>query len=223
MTTVRFVQVPEPTLRRLPTYHGILKQFERQGRPVVSCTRIAEALGLDPTQVRKDLAVTGIVGKPKVGYVVADLVTAIEEFFGWHNVTDAFLAGVGSLGTALLGYDGFKQYGLNIVAAFDTDPEKIGTKVRGKQVLALTKLPDLARRMHVHLGIIAVPPDAAQEVADQMVSGGISGIWNFAPVALQVPDDIIVENERLASGLAVLSRKLAAALRTPPVEQGVAR
>lgn len=223
MATAKIVQAPEPTLRRLPTYHGILKQFERQGREVVSCTRIAEALNLDPTQVRKDLAVTGIVGKPKVGYVVADLIEAVEGFFGWRNVTDAFLVGVGSLGTALLGYDGFKQYGLNIIAAFDTDPEKIGSKVRGKQVLAPKKLPDLARRMHIHLGIITVPPDAAQEVADLMVSGGITGIWNFVPVALQVPDDIIVENERLASGLAVLSRKLAAALHAAPVEEGAVR
>jgi len=204
---------PEPTLRRLPAYHRFLKRLETQGRAVVSCTHIAADLALDPTQVRKDLAVTGIVGRPKVGYAVPALIAAIEHFLGWDNTTEAFLVGAGSLGTALLGYEGFREHGLQIVAAFDVDDVKIGQQIHGKRVLPLRKLSSLARRMHVRLGIITTPAGAAQEVADLMVEGGIKGIWNFAPASLKLPAGVIVENMQLSSSLAVLSNKLHGALR----------
>jgi redox-sensing transcriptional repressor len=204
---------PEPTLRRLPTYRRFLVQLQRQGRSQVSCTHIADDLGLDPTQVRKDLAVTGIVGKPKVGYEVGMLIAAIDGFLGWDNATEAFLVGAGSLGTALMGYEGFREHGLNIIAAFDVDERKFGQKIRGKAIMPLPKLPNLAQRMHIHLGIIATPAEGAQEVADLMIQGGIRAIWNFAPVSLKVPEGVIVENVQLSSSLAVLSSKLMDALR----------
>lgn len=204
---------PRPTLRRLPAYHGLLKHQE-VGQETVSCTQIAAALHLDPTQVRKDLAVTGIVGRPKVGYRVEELIEAIEAFFGWNNVTDAFLAGVGSLGSALLGYRGFAEYGLSIVAAFDNDPAKVGSVVHGVRVLHLEKLQELAERMSVKVGIITVPASAAQGVADLMVAGGIRGLWSFAPATLEVPEHVIVEEERLSASLAVLSGKLRHRLRS---------
>lgn len=200
--------VPEPTLRRLPTYHHYLKTLADRGRDVVSCTRIGNDLRLDPTQVRKDLAATGIKGQPKVGYQISRLIRQIEQFLGWDNITEAFLAGAGHLGQALLGYDGFKRYGLKIVAAFDTDEAKIGTKIGDHTILPAGKIAGLAQRMKIRLGIIAVPAAAAQQVAEVMVEGGISGIWNFAPAALSLPPGVIVQNENLASGLAVLSMKL---------------
>ncbi len=211
---------PGPTLRRLPTYHHYLKQLEAKGRDFVSCTHIANELRLDPTQVRKDIEVTGIVGKSKVGYDVPNLIRAIEEFLGWNNTSDAFLAGVGSMGTALLGYEGFRNYGLNIVAAFDTNPDKVGTSVHGKEVLPIEKLPDLARRMHVLIGILTVPADAAQKVADLMIQGGIKAIWNFAPTALNIPEETVLENVHLSSSLAVLSNRLAQLLKVEK-RQGV--
>lgn len=204
---------PEPTLRRLPSYHSFLKHLAGEGRRLVSCTHIAHEFSLDATQVRKDLAVTGIVGKPKVGYEVPQLLEAIEQFLGWDNTREAFLVGAGSLGTALLGYDGFKDHGLDIVAAFDLDPDKIGTRIHDKHVVSLHKLPDLAQRMHIHLGVITTPAAAAQQVADLMVEGDMRAIWNFAPVSLKVPPGVIVENVQLSSSLAVLSSKLAEALR----------
>lgn len=207
---------PEPTLRRLPGYHRFLKRLQGQGRPAVSCTHIADDLDLDPTQVRKDLAVTGIVGRPKVGYEVPALIAAIEHFLGWDSTTEAFLVGAGSLGTALMGYEGFREHGLSIVAAFDVDEAKIGGEVHGKRVMPLFKLANLAHRMHVHLGIITTPAEGAQQVADLMVEGGIRAVWNFAPVPLKVPEGVIVENVQLSSSLAVLSSKLAEALRQTP-------
>jgi redox-sensing transcriptional repressor len=208
--------VSVPTLKRLPLYHRFLKKLAEAGRISFSCTDIGEEMELDPTQVRKDLQSAGVVGRPRVGYVLAQVIPVLEEFLGWHNVRDAFLAGAGSMGSALLGYRKFEQFGLNIVTAFDTDPEKIGLRVKGKQVLPLDKLTNLASRMHVQMGIITVPAPEAQAVADLMVEGGIRAIWNFAPVRLRVPEHVIVHNEDLYCSLAELSRKLSESLKSSP-------
>jgi redox-sensing transcriptional repressor len=204
--------VSEATLRRLPSYLHLLKHMRDEGGESVSCTRISRELRLDPTQVRKDLAVTGIVGKPRVGYDISQLIHSIETFLGWNNQQDAFLVGAGHLGTALLGYNRFKHYGLNIVAAFDTDRDKIGSKIAGRPVFSIAKLPDLGRRMHVHIGILTTPADAAQTVAELMVDGGIRAIWNFTPVSLHLPESMIVQKAHLYTSLAVLSRRLSEAL-----------
>lgn len=204
--------VPEPTLKRLPLYHRFLKEWETAGRVTVSCTDIGQNLALDPTQVRKDLESVGIAGRPRIGYVLANLTGELERFLGWNNVNEAFLVGAGSMGSALLGYRKFEQCGLKIVAAFDLDPSKIGTPIHGKHVLSLEKLPNLARRMGIRIGIITVPATEAQAVANLMVEGGIRAIWNFAPVRLQVPAPVIVHNEDLYCSLAALSQKLFATL-----------
>jgi redox-sensing transcriptional repressor len=205
--------IPQPSLRRLPQYHHYLVEQEAKGITQISCSVIGHDLGLVPVQVRKDLQYTGIVGKPKTGYSVSELIMSIESFLGWNNVNEAFLVGVGNLGTALLGHERFTQFGLRIVAAFDTDPAKIGKWIHEKAVLPLDKLADLAPRMSIHLGIITTPAHAAQAVADEMVQGGIKAIWNFAPVKLKVPEKIIVHNEDLYSTLASLSWKLARRFR----------
>jgi redox-sensing transcriptional repressor len=207
--------IPQPSLRRLPQYHHYLVELEAKGIRQVSCSAIGRDLNLVPVQVRKDLQYTGIVGKPKTGYSVSELIQAIETFLGWNNVNEAFLVGVGNLGTALLGHERFSKFGLSIVAAFDTDPAKIGKWIYDKAVLPLDKLVDLAPRMSIHLGIITTPAAVAQSVADQMVKGGIQAIWNFAPVKLKVPEHIIVHNEDLYSTLASLSWKLAQRFRVP--------
>lgn len=204
--------LPEPTLRRLPLYVHFLRTLERRGRSAVSSSHLGEELGLDPTQVRKDFEATGIVGRPRVGYDVSGLIEAIETALGWNNVRQAFLVGAGNLGQALLGYGRFGEAGLDIVAAFDRDDQKIGTEIQGKQVLPMAKLPGLARRMRVMVGILTVPADVAQETADAFVRAGILAIWNFAPVRLRVPEGVIVQNEDLYSGLATLTQKLAARL-----------
>jgi|CZKF01.1.fsa_nt_gi redox-sensing transcriptional repressor len=211
--------IPQPSLRRLPQYHHYLVELESKGIGRVSCSVIGLALGLVPVQVRKDLQYTGIIGKPKTGYSVSELILAIETFLGWNNVNEAFLVGVGNLGTALLGHERFTQFGLKIVAAFDTDPAKIGQWIHEKAVLPLEKLASLASRMSIHLGIITTPAQVAQAVADEMVKGGIQAIWNFAPVKLRVPDHIIVHNEDLYNSLASLSWKLARRFRVPIQEE----
>jgi len=208
--------VPEPTLKRLPLYHRYLKAIQQAGKPSVSCTEIGAELSLDPTQVRKDLEAAGIQGRPRVGYATAIAVDGIENFLGWKKVNEAFLVGAGSMGSALLGYRKFEECGLKIAAAFDQDPQKVGKRIRGKHVLPLTKLEELARRMHILIGIITVPAEEAQAVAERLVAGGIRAIWNFAPVRLRLPPHVIVHNEDLYCSLASLSQKLAQRLDSMP-------
>ncbi|MDK2976134.1 MAG: redox-sensing transcriptional repressor [Candidatus Marinimicrobia bacterium] len=208
MRKIRKFSAPEPSMRRLPTYLHVLTRLLRENRLYVSCTFIANELYLDPTQVRKDLALTGIVGKPRVGYSVQELIDKIKAFLGWDVQRDAILVGVGNLGTALLGYQRFRLYGLNIVTAFDKDPRRIDKTIFGVDVLSVEKLPNLILRKKIDIGIITVGEEAAQEVADLMVQGFIKGIWNFAPKTLIVPDDVIVENVQLSVSLGVLTSKM---------------
>lgn len=200
--------IPDASLRRLPIYHHLLQEMMLNGPPNISCTTIAAALNLDATQVRKDIEATGIVGKPKVGYPLVVLVRWIENFLGWNSTNEAFLAGAGSLGSALLGYEKFRQLGFKLVAAFDTDPLKVGRTIAGKEVLHLDRLVELGRRMHIHLGVITTPSEAAQTAANLMVEAGVRAIWNFAPVHLRVPDFVILQNEDLYHSLASLSFRL---------------
>ncbi len=219
----QIVHVPEPTLRRLPLYYHYLKSVLAGGREAISCTHIGNDLNLDPTQIRKDLAYTGIKGMPKVGYQIDNLLNCLEDFFGWNRIDEAFLVGVGNIGRALLKYDGFKRYGFKIVAAFDIDPVSVGKTFCDVKVLPVDKLQNLCGRMKVKIGVIATTEDAAQEVADQMIAGGIRGIWNFAPAAIKVPDGVIVQNENLAAGLAVLSKKLQLLMQSGKFRQEVVK
>ena len=172
---------------------------------------MAEDLGIHHTQVRKDLAVTGSQGKPKVGHRVADLLASIETFLNWGTSTDACLVGAGNLGSALLGYPGFDRAGIKITAAFDAHPAKIGKKIHGVPIYAVDRLEEVVQRLHITIGILTVPADRAQHLAEVLVSGGIRAIWNFAPITLDVPDDLIVENVELYASLAIFSRKLSEA------------
>ena len=197
-----------PTIRRLPTYLYKLNEMRKSGVEIVATPELARYMNLEAIVVRKDLAATGVTGQPGVGYKVVELIESIRSFLSWDNTSEAVLVGAGSLGSAILGYEGFEEYGLRIIAAFDSDPEKIGLEVRGRSVFDVDRLEELVARLQVRMGIICVPAAFAQEVADRMVRGGIKAIWNFANVSLKVPDDVIVQREVIAGGLAVLSVKM---------------
>lgn len=201
--------VSRQTLRRLPQYLNYLKTLLREGGPAtISATAVAEALSLNDVQVRKDLASVCSGGRPKVGYITADLAAAIEEFLGYNNADGAVLVGAGNLGLSLMGYEGFERCGLDIIAAFDTEESVIGEEIHGKPILPADKMQDLCRRMKVRLGIISVPASAAQGVCDLLVESGCMAIWNFAPVHLIVPRNVLVQNENLALSLSLLSKHL---------------
>ncbi|HOV89216.1 MAG TPA: redox-sensing transcriptional repressor Rex [Syntrophorhabdaceae bacterium] len=201
--------IPEPALRRLPVYYQYLKTLKNQGdTEFISATQIGNDLNILPIQVRKDLEITEIIGRPKLGYKISELIKGIEDFLGWNNITDAFLVGAGNLGSAILGYNGFREYGLNIIAAFDNDEKKVGTEITGKMIFHIDKLPDMVKRMGIKIGILTVPAPYAQSVADIMVNAGIRAIWNFTHVKINVPSGVIVQHENLASSLVVLSKRL---------------
>lgn len=200
-------------VKRLPSYLQLLRVLQAEGHEFVSGTVLASVHALEPVIVRKDLAITGIRGIPRIGFRVNELIPAIERFLGWDNQTKAILVGVGNLGAALLGYRGFADFGFQIVAAFDTDPRKVGRWVHACKVMPPDKMGRLVKRSDVALGVLTVPGAVAQEAADVMVRAGIRGIWNFTPVKLRVPDGVATEKEDLAEGLAVLSRRLRALSR----------
>lgn len=200
--------IPEPTIRRLPSYIHHLKLLKIQGRDIVSGRHLSRDLNLDPTQVAKDLFYIDISGKTGVGFNIDELIDAIENFLGWNNTNDVFLIGAGHLGSAITGYETFKNYGLNIVYAFDNDPNIIGKTVHEVEVLNVDRFIDLAKRMHISIGIIAVPPSSAQNVADIMSQTDIKAIWNFSPVSITVDEQIFVQNEWLHSSIAVIMNKI---------------
>lgn len=200
--------VPLPTIRRMASYIRVLQKFKKQNIRWISTTEFAKRLSLKPIQVRKDLTFTGITGKPRFGFDVVELMGAIETILGWDNRSEAILIGAGGLGSALLGYKGFDRYGFHIVVACDINPDLVGKTIHDKQVVHLDRLEVLVKRLGVSIGILTVPASVGQEIADRLISIGIKGIWNFSPIKLKVPEGIIVQQEDLSSGLAVLYNKL---------------
>ncbi len=201
--------VSKQTLQRLPQYLNFLKSMPRTGAANISATAIADALGLGDVQVRKDLALVSSGGRPKVGYDADRLIADLERFLGYDDVTSAVIVGAGDLGRALLGYGGFAAYGIELMAAFDRDAALAGQNIHGKPVFPAERLKELCGRMQIRIGIIAVPAEEAQQVCDALVESGVRGIWNFAPVNLSVPENVLVQNEDIAVSLAVLSKRLA--------------
>ena len=201
-------EISKSTLKRLPVYLTYLKSLPEDSAAHISATALAAALGMGEVQVRKDLALVSDGGRPKIGYLRSGLIRDIEEFLGYGNTKDAVLVGAGKLGRALLGYNGFAEYGLNIVAAFDSDDVLIGTSKSGKPIMHLSKLEAFCREHQVKIGIITVPSEYAQSVCDQLIANGIQAIWNFAPKHLDVPEGILVQSENMAASLALLSNHL---------------
>ena len=205
-------EISKAVLKRLPGYVAYLKSLSAESSPYISATALANALGMGEVQVRKDLALVSDGGRPKIGYLRESLIEDIEQFLGYDNTTDAVLIGAGKLGQALLGYVGFDAYGLNILAAFDAKPVSEQTDNQ-KPIYPISELEKFCKSNKVLMGIITVPVEAAQEVCDRLIGCGIKAIWNFAPTHLDVPSHILVQNENMATSLAVLSMHLQAHIK----------
>ena len=201
-------KIPLPVLKRLPRYYSIVCEYEKEGIVYIKSLEIAKKLYINETQVRKDFALINHSGKPKVGFNVTDLKNHLENFLDIKNIKDSFLVGIGNLGLAISKYSGFEKYGLSLTALFDNDPHKVGLKVGDKEVYHISKFADLAQRMQVKIIILAVPVSEAQKTANIAVKSGVKAIWNFAPVNLDVPKDVLVINQDLASDFIALSLQL---------------
>jgi redox-sensing transcriptional repressor len=201
-------QVSEPTLRRLPVYLCFLEKVREEGTINISAPTIGKNLKCDPTQVVKDLAATGIKGKPRVGYNTYELIHALEEYLGFNRTNEAFLVGAGNLGSALLAYQEHQSLGIKLIAAFDSDTEKIGTHVGSIHILEYSKLFQLAERLKVKIAVLTTPNHVAQKIAEDLVKYGIKAIWNFTSTTLDLPKGIIVQNTSLSTNVAVMLRHL---------------
>lgn len=205
-------EISKAVLKRLPSYLSYLKSIHDSSTPYISATALANALGMGEVQVRKDLAMVSDGGRPKIGYVRESLIEDLEQFLGYDNTTDAILVGAGKLGLALMGYTGFQAYGLNILAAFDVNPSAAAAG-DGAPIYHIDELDRFCKTNKVLMGIITVPTEHAQAVCDRLIRCGIKAIWNFAPTHLDVPEHILVQNENMATSLAVLSMHLQAQIK----------
>lgn len=206
-------EISKSVLKRLPGYLAYLKSMPEDSGTHISATALANALGMGEVQVRKDLALVSDGGRPKIGYLKESLIEDIEQFLGYDNTNDAVLVGAGRLGCALLGYEGFAEYGLNILAAFDLEPPASGLDESGKPIYPMEKLAGFCKSHKVLMGIITVPASQAQQVVDQLINCGIKAIWNFAPAHLEAPDNILIQTQNMATSLAVLSMHLQAQMK----------
>ena len=207
--TIERKDIYKATVARMPLYLHFLQEESSKGAKYISSTVIAQNISVSSVLVRKDLAlVSSEAGRPRLGFEISRLIVDIEKFLGYDNLSDAIIVGAGGLGRAFLGYEGFKNNGLNIVAAFDVSKKLIGTSVMGKEILPLSALDDFVAEHKVRIGIITVPKTAAQEVLNKMVGAGIKAIWNFAPAPLRAPKEVVLKTEDLAASLAMLAGKL---------------
>ena len=201
-------KVQEPTLRRLPWYLSNIKLMKEKGEQYVSSTQISKEINIDASQIAKDLSYVNISGRTRVGYNIDALIEVLESFLGFTNMHKAFLFGVGSLGGALLRDLGLRHFGLEIVAAFDVNPELVGKDLGGIPIFHSDDFEAKMKEYDVNIGVLTVPINIAQEITNKMVDGGIKAVWNFTPFRIRVPENIVVQNTSLYAHLAVMFNRL---------------
>ncbi len=201
-------KIPEPALRRLPWYLSYVKLLKSQGETIVSSTRIAKKIDVSASQIAKDLSYVDISGKTRVGYDIDDLINVLESFLGFTKTHRAVVFGVGSLGAALLSDSGLEQFGLKIIAGFDLNPAIVNDTIHDIPVFHSNEFIERNREMKAEIGVLTVPPGAAQEVSDYMIRGGVKAVWNFTPFRIRVPEGIVLQNTSLYAHLAVMFNRL---------------
>ena len=202
------MKIPEPTLRRLPWYLAFVKLLQKRGETFVPSTQIANEINVDSSLVAKDLSYINVVGKTRVGYNIDSLIKVLEDFLGFKSSHKAFIFGVGSLGASLIQDSGLSQYGLNVIAGFDVNPKIIGTSINGIPIYDIKEFPEIHQKLEAKIGILTVPVDNAQQVANTMIEGGIRAVWNFTPYRIRVPENIVVQNTSIYAHLAIMFNRL---------------
>ncbi len=197
--------ISKATIDRLPLYFRTLRQIQQEGTEIISSEELGRRIGVTPEQIRKDLASFGEFGKKGVGYFVRELIRNIGEILGLHRNWNIAIVGVGHLGWALANYRNFSSLGFNMAAVFDIDPAKIGQVIGGVEIYSFDRLEEVTREKNIHIGVITVPAPNAQDVADRLVAAGVRGIWNFAPVKLNVAENVRLVSEDLSVGLSSIS------------------
>ena len=197
--------IPRKTVYRLSLYYRALQRLRQNHIDTVSSAALSSAAGVKPTQLRKDLAYFGQFGTRGLGYNVAALSAQLTDVLGTTRLQPVILVGAGNLGSALLGYPGFAKEGFEVVAAFDVEANRLRARELGVKLLPMPKIGEFVRKNNVKMAILTVPSLVAQEVTNELVEAGIQAILNFAPIILQVPDKVVVNNVDLAIELENLS------------------
>lgn len=209
MCSSKLSNIPVASLQRIPIYLSVLQSLELKGEKYISSNAIAKLVNENASVVKKDLSyLISKEGKPKVGYDIKSLIADIESILISQTTKQAVIVGVGKLGSALFHFDGFNKYGFDISFGFDTNPEIIGTTISGKMIYDISELPKLVSENHIEFGIITTPDKFTQSTASLLVESGVTAIWNFTASHLEVPKNIVVKNENLATSLAILSKQL---------------
>ncbi len=214
-------RIPRALRGRLPIYYRISERLLRSGQQMIAPSELGAGLGIEEAQVAEDLAALGLAPVAAGSFAASQIRDVAEHLLGLRPVNTAVLIGMGRLGSAIASYEGFGPYGMRIVAVFDSDPEKIGHFTSGLRILPMEQLEDVLNIFQIRLAVLTVGPEAAQEVAARLVRAGVQAIWNFAPVRLDVPDDVVVRDEHIAAGLAKLCSDLRETnlRRLPPEEE----
>lgn len=202
--------LPEPTLRRLPWYLAYITRLKNENVEYVSSTQIAKEINVDASQIAKDLSFLSIKGKTRIGYEVAQLEHELTDFLGFKKGHNAFMIGVGSLGGALIQDSGLIQYGLNIVAGFDTNPRLIGKSINGVPIYDIAQLAEQQLNYQASIAILAVPVESAQSVTNQIIDAGLKAIWNFTPSRIKADKHIVVQNTSIYAHLALMYNRMSA-------------
>lgn len=202
--------LPEPTLRRLPWYLAYIDILRNQGVKTVSSTRIAKAINVDSSLIAKDLSFLNVRGKTRIGYEVQTLSDVLSQFLGFKQSHRAVVVGVGSLGASLIHDSGLANYGLDIVAGFDTNPDLVGTSLCGIPIHDMKDFSKVREETDATIGILTVPFSNAQDAADTMVASGIKAIWNFTPCRVRIGEGIVMTSTSIYAHLALIYNRLAA-------------
>lgn len=197
--------ISQATIDRLPLYYRTLQLAEDEGIEIISSKELGKRLDLTAEQIRKDLAFFGQFGRKGIGYFVDELQTSIGNILGLQHHWRLAIIGIGNLGAALANYKNFPLLGFHVAALFDIDEKIIGTEINGLRIYNFEKINSVASRKQIDIGVITVPAAVAQDVANDLIDAGIRGLWNFAPVKLNVPPEIALVNEDLSISLSALS------------------
>lgn len=200
--------LPEPTIRRLPWYLSYVRMLDNQHVEYVSSTQISKELNVQSSQIAKDLSFLNIRGKTRIGYEVKSLLSELEDFLGFNEHHDAVVIGTGSLGTALMQDHGLVNYGLNIVAGFDIRSEVIGQRIGGVPIYEIGQLAAWQRDNGVSIAILTVPVERAQETADLAIASGMTALWNFTPIRIKAPEDVVITNTSIYAHLAIIYNRM---------------
>lgn len=198
-------KVSNAIIRRLPRYRRYLNELRKQGVQKISSNELSELIGYTASQIRQDLNTFGGFGQQGYGYSVDYLYEEINKILGLDREYKTVVAGLGNLGQAVTNYTYFNKIGFNIVGLFDINPRVVGLGINGVEVQDSANLEEYVKQNGIDIGIICVNKESAQSVADAMVRGGVSGIWNFAPIDLEIPDNVAIENVHLSESLHTLA------------------